>query len=202
MADLRFSEDDNFKNTEPTTYHGALAITKPPLSSNLIDIKFNTDTNLESNILSKPDVVQAVAIVHEMLHAEMYRKMLDAVKAAEINHENLNWTTWTYPEFVEFVESLENKYFGVFDFYSRFEWDTTTPSDAQHQLMANRYRNVIKEVLDDNFPSLSEGQKEALSWIGLDRADIVAWQLLTQEERDNINVIQRHILNGFSNECN
>jgi len=56
LADLKLSEDSNFRNTELTKYHDAIAITKPPLSSNLIEIKFNPDPNLESSILKTPDV--------------------------------------------------------------------------------------------------------------------------------------------------
>jgi len=67
--------------------------------------------------------------------------------------------------------------------------------------MADRYRDVVKEVLTDYDPSLNETEKEALSWIGLDSADIVAWQLLLPEERETINDLQREILNNYSNEC-
>ena len=97
---------------------------------------------------------------------------------------------------------MENKYFGIFDFYTRYEWNTANPNDAQHQLMADRYRDVIKEVLTHYDPILTPAQKEALSWIGLDRADIVAWQLLLPEERTRINELQREILNTYNNGCN
>ena len=177
-----------------------MAITNPPLSSNEIVITFNTDPSTSGNILTKPDVFKAVAMIHEIIHADMYRKMLDAVRDAEISGDNLNWTTWNNPtDFENFVESLQNKYFGIFDFYTRFEWNTSTPSDAQHQLMAEQYRNIIKQALTDYDPTLTEEQKEALSWIGLNEANIKAWQNLTQPERDVID--QTITQNTFPNGC-
>jgi hypothetical protein len=201
VADLRLSADNNFGDSNQD-YLNAMAITNPPLSSNEIVITFNADPSTSGNILTKPDVFKAVAMIHEIIHADMYRKMLDAVRDAEISGDNLNWTTWNNPiDFENFVESLQNKYFGIFDFYTRFEWNTSTPSGAQHQLMAEQYRNIIKQALTDYDPTLTEEQKEALSWIGLNEANIVAWQNLTQPERDVINQTITQIQNTFPNGC-
>src|SRR5690606_9954166 len=115
VAHLRFSADDNFASNETPNYHNAMAMTKPPMASNKIVIKFNTDPSTSGNMLNKPDVFKAVAMIHEILHAEMYRKMLDAVRAAEISGNNLNWANWTSEQFYnDFLNSLENKYFGIF----------------------------------------------------------------------------------------
>ena len=206
VADLRFSADDNFKSNREIKYHNAMAITDPPLASNLINITFNTDSQLNSNILTKPDVYKAVAMIHEILHAEMYRKMLDAVKTAEINQTTLNWTTWTSEEFYNnYLNSLENKYFGIFDYFTRYNYGIPTnenPNDWQHQQMAQHYRDIVKQALTDYDPALTEEQKDALSWIGLNTADIVAWQNLTPEEQTAINNLQTQIKNTFPNGCN
>ena len=205
VADLRFSANDNF-STDPEIepqYHNAMAITMPPLASNLINITFNTDTATTGNILKEPDVFKAVAMIHEILHAEMYRKMLDAVKTAEINQNNLNWRDWpNNTDFGDFIEALENKYFGIFDYYTRYDWDTSTPNNAQHQAMAQHYRDIIKQALTGYDPTLTEVQKDALSWLGLNSANIVAWQNLTPEERTAINDLQTQIRNTFPNGCN
>jgi hypothetical protein len=201
VADLRFTADDNFKSNETPSYHNAMAITKPPLANNVIKIKFNTDPSTSGNILEKPDVFKAVAMIHELIHADMYRKMLDAVKAAEINQTNLQWDTWpNNTDFEDFIESLENKYFGIFDFYTRFEWNTSNPSSAQHQLMADRYRNIIKQALTDYDSTLTDTQKEALSWIGLNDANVVAWQ--NYPNKTSITSTLVNIKNTFPNGCN
>jgi hypothetical protein len=205
IADLRFTTDDNFAINEEN-YTNAMAITKPPLTSNEIKIKFNTDPNTAGYILNKPDVFKAVAMIHEILHAEMYRKMLNAVRAAEISGNNLNWTNWTSEQFYnDFLNSLENKYFGIFDYFTRYNYGIpfgNNPNDYQHQQMAQHYRDVVKQALTDYDLTLTENQKEAISWIGLDTADIVAWQNLTPSERTAINNLQSQIQNTFSNGCN
>jgi hypothetical protein len=203
VADLRFTTDDNFSVNEDADYHNAMAITKPPLANNEIKIKFNTDPNTTGNILNKPDVFKAVSMIHEIIHAEMYRKMLDAVRAAEINQTSLNWRDWpNNTDFEDFIESLQNKYEGIFDYYTRYDWDTSTPNNAQHQAMASHYRNIVKQALTDYDPTLTDEQKEALSWIGLNEANIVAWQNLTPNERTAINSLQTQINNTSPNGCN
>jgi hypothetical protein len=206
IADLRFTTDDNFATNRETKYHNAMAITDAPISSNEIKRTFNTDINTSGDITNKPDVFKAVAMIHEILHAEMYRKMLDAVRAAEISGNNLNWTNWTSEQFYnDFLNSLENKYFGIFDYFTRYNYGIlvgSNPNDYQHQQMAQHYRDVVKQALTDYDPTLTATQKEAISWIGLDTADIVAWQILTPSERTAINNLQSQILNTFSNGCN
>ena len=202
VADLRFSADDNFHFNYPA-YPNAMAITAPPLASNLINITFNTDPTLNGNILTKPDIYKAVAMIHEILHAEMYRKMLDVVKTAEINQINLNWEDWPNDtDFGDFIEALENKYFGIFDYYTRYDWNTSTPNNAQHQAMAQHYRDIIKQALTDYDPALTEAQKEALSWLGLKDASIVAWQNLSDEEKNTVDNTLAQIKNTFPNGCN
>jgi hypothetical protein len=169
----------------------------------MINIDFNTDPSTSGNILNKPDVFKAVSLIHEVLHAEMYRKMLDAVRAAENNQTTLDWANdWTPIQFQQFVESLENKYFGIFDYYTRYDWDENASNNAQHQQMAQHYRDVVKHTLTDYDPNLTAAQKEALSWIGLNSANIVAWQNLTPIEKQTINNTIQNIQNIFPNGCN
>jgi hypothetical protein len=212
LATLRFTADNNFGNNNQD-YTNAMAITIPPLSSNEIIIAFNTDSNTSGNILDKPDVFKAVAMIHELLHVEMFRKMLDAVRAAEISGNNLNWANWTNEQFYyDFLDSLENKYFGIFDYFTRYKYGipvSNEPNDWQHQQMAQHYRNTIKKVLTDYDPTLTIAQKEALSWIGLNEANIKAWQNLdedpnldTQQEQNAITTLISQIKNTFTNECN
>jgi hypothetical protein len=206
VANLRFSADDSFStNPEFIKYHNAMAITSPPIDTNDIKITFNTDPNTTGNILDKPDVFKVVSMIHELLHAEMYRKMLDAVIAANINQTSLNWTDWSSADFYNnFLNSLENKYEGIFYYFTKYKYGVPTnqePNDYQHQQLAQYYRGVIKQALTDYDPTLTANEKEALSWIGLDSADIVAWQNLTPSERTTINQLQSQIQNSFPNGC-
>ncbi len=200
LADLKFSVDGDFKNTEPSKYHNAMAITKPPLINNKINIKFNTDPNTAGNILNQPDVFKAVAMIHEMLHAEMYRKMLDAMVAIEGTGATLDWTNFTREEFDNYLNTLENKYFGIWDYYVRYNDNDATPDNGQHQQMAEHYRDVVKQALTDYDPTLTEAQKEALSWLGLNEANIVAWQNYTN--KNAVEDTLTHIKNTYPNGCN
>ncbi|TXK74231.1 hypothetical protein [Mesonia sp. HuA40] len=72
---------------------------------------------------------------------------------------------------------MENKYFGIFDYFTRYNYGIpvgSNPNDYQHQQLAQHYRDIIKQALTDYDPSLTSAQKEALSWIGLNTADIKA----------------------------
>ena len=208
VANLRFGADENFSSNYETKYHNAMAITNPPLSSNEILIDFNTDPSTSGNILDKPDVFRAVAMIHEIIHAEMYRKMLDAMVEAEGQGTTLDWTDMNRFEFDQYLETLQNKYFGIWDYNVRYDDNDNTPDNGQHQQMAQHYRDIIKDALTDYDPTLTETQKNALSWIGLNEANVVAWQnidedpnLNTEDEQNAINYIINLIQNTFPNDC-
>lgn len=87
--------------------------------------------------------------------------MLDAVKATEISGNNLNWTNWTSEQFYnDFLDSLENKYFGIFDYFTRYKYSTDEPHEWQHQQMAQSYRNIVKQALTDYDSTLTAEQRK------------------------------------------
>src|SRR5699024_7636765 len=140
VADLMFTTDNNFSSNRDFKYHDALALTDPPHSSNLIKITFNTDPSINGYILGEPDVFKVVSFMHEVLHADMYRKMLDAIIDSDPQAGSLDWNT--QEEFDSFLKSLENKYFGIFDYYTRYNYGIpvgTEPNDWQHEQMAQAY---------------------------------------------------------------
>lgn len=202
VADLKFLTDENFSSNRAHKYHDALALTDPPYNSNLIEITFNTDFSTDGYIIEEPDVFKVVTLMHEVLHAEMYRKMLDALIASDPEASSLKWTTQA--QFDAFLNSLKNKYFGIFYYYTRFDFGIPTddePNEWQHQQMAQHYRDVIIEVLTDYDPSLTAQEKEDLSWLGLNEANIRAWQNMgSREQRKIINRIKQ-IRENFENEC-
>lgn len=140
--------------------------------------------------------------MHEVLHAEMYRKMLHAAKGAGIRDNTIDWEkNWTWQEFQDFNGTLEEMYFGIFDYYTRYEWKTDEPTDAQHQQMAQHYRETIAEALKEYDSELSKKDREDLAWIGLNEADIRAWQLVKPDERKRIKNSIGQIRKSSTNGC-
>tara|TARA_B110000093_G_scaffold103979_1_gene111755 strand:+ start:66 stop:332 length:267 start_codon:yes stop_codon:yes gene_type:complete len=80
---------------------------------------------------------------------------------------------------------------------------TKLQSNSSFILLLFIYNNdIIKQALTDYDPTLTDAQKDALSWIGLNSANIVAWQNLTSSERTTINSSISTIQNTFPNGCN
>jgi hypothetical protein len=70
----------------------------------------------------------------------------------------------------------------------RWKWNVPqgqSPSSAQHEAMAQHYRDIIKQALKEFDNSQTDEIYEALAWTGL--KNTVAWNNLTQTKRDSIN---------------
>lgn len=74
-------------------------------------------------------------------------------------------------------------------------------SSAQHQAVAQHYRNIIEQALREFDDSHPDELYEALAWIGLNSADIVAWQNLSPAQQQTINATIYNIQNTFENGC-
>jgi hypothetical protein len=134
-----------------STSPSASAVTYNPVNY-VIEIKFNT------NNLNRSKTSVARTFIHELIHAEMFRKLLSVAQQPEI--------PWTKA----FIESIRNDYEGISDYYLRWYFNLPEgqgPSDPQHQLMAQHKIDVIKNFLMEFDPFLTENEAEALSWDGL-----------------------------------
>lgn len=187
-ANLTLKTDDNFQSNQSSKYWTAGAITSQP-DNYMITITFNTDPNLSSSAQNFPSIILAVEFMHEMIHAEMYRKIL-----AHAQQPNIPWTT-------QFIHSLRNDFEGLADYYTRWWLELPPeqePTSAQHQLMAQHYINIMSDALsdyDDN--QNSQDFYEALAWIGL--KDTVAWD----DPATDQSSINTHIQNALQNApCN
>ena len=177
VAHLRFRYDENFKINQLEQYHNALAITEPPLgNTNVADyninITFNGDVNLTSSIHGKSKLIIAVSFIHEMIHAEIFRKMLSAAQFGNLDPVNM-----TPEQQVNFVNNLQNNFEGIWDYYVD-RWR----EDWGHQLMAQHYVDIIVSAIseyDNN--AHSQATYEALAWVGL--YDTIAWENLTTEQQ-------------------
>ncbi|MFN4764664.1 hypothetical protein ACKGJN_16155 [Gillisia sp. Q332] len=168
VANLKFGYDVNFSSNYDPRFWGGIAITNSP-ENYLIKIDFNGDPNLSSSIHGKPKLIIATSFMHEIIHAEMYRKML-----AVAQQPDLNFTQWYIQDpysFEDFNADLKFNFFGIWDYYTRYEWDVPPgqePSSPQHQQMAENYRNTIISAISeyDNYQH-TPSFYEALSWYGL-----------------------------------
>ncbi|SEA77275.1 hypothetical protein, partial [Psychroflexus halocasei] len=133
-----------------STYPNANAVTYEP-DNFMIEIKFNP------NKLERPSTDVARTFIHEIIHAEMYRKLLSVAQQGQI--------PWTE----SFIQSLRNDFPGLQDYYTRWWLDTNgqSPTNVQHELMAQHYRETISSFLMQFDNSLTQDQADALAWAGL-----------------------------------
>ncbi|MCL8009032.1 hypothetical protein M8845_16495 [Gelidibacter japonicus] len=134
-----------------STYPNATAVTEEP-NNYMIKILFNP------NELSRPKLDVARTMIHELIHAEMYRKLLEVAQ-----QPNIPWTR-------EFIHTLRNNYEGLADYYTRYWLELPlgqAPTDPQHEQMAEHFIDVIIQALKDIDNSLTDLQYKAIAWAGL-----------------------------------
>lgn len=125
----------------------------------------NFRVEIHSSLLnsSKGGIGVISTIIHEIIHARIL-----AVRQSEL------------------AENLKENYPGIYDYYQRYG-----PGKAQHELMAVHYRPLIKEIIQEVSPELSEEDCEALSWAGLYSTS--AWENLGRElQGDHKNRISKY----------
>lgn len=168
-------------------YQSANAVTIAPRNY-MINIMFNP------NNLSRPQLDIARTFIHELLHAEIYRKLLSCA-----NLPNININNYTNAQWQVYINNLKNDFPGLFDYYMRYQYNVPKGqliSDAQHQVMAQHYRQIIVEVLKQFDNNVHADQiYNSLAWIGLmgeGEVDMttglplipsVAWGKLPQDQR-------------------
>ncbi len=190
VANLRFSADENFQSNQTSDNWDALAITIPP-NNYLINIVFNKDNNLDNSTHNFPKIVLAVGLMHETVHAEMFRKLMSVAGNPNVNFNNLSDEDWG-----NFLINLMNEFPGVWDYFIRYEVNNSNPTSADHEQMEQHYITTMAGALSDyDDGNHSQAFYEALSWIGL--KETTAWDLLTATEQQNIETI---IQNAIDNE--
>lgn len=192
---LEFDNDFSIVNLKLSVgidpkYPNATAATYEPVNS-LIEIKFNP------NKLDTPQLDIARTFMHEMIHAEMYRKLL-----ALSGKNEIPWSP-------EFIESIRNNEKEIAEYYTRYKYNIPageSPSEPQHEYMAQRSRNIIIQTMKQFDNTKSDEVYNALAWIGLmggGEPDVVtglppqptaAWAATAQAERVKILEIYRNFI--------
>lgn len=165
-------------STLPSNYN---AKTIPP-SDFVITIQIN------ENKLSRPNLSIARTIIHETIHAEMFRKLLSILD----NGGDLDGLTRN-----QWIQKLANgDYPGIFDYYSDFG-----VGNMQHEQMAAHYITTISDQLEEFEPGHSQEVYDSLAWTGL--IDTVAWNSLSQSEKNAIVSTINNFHNSVGSEnCN
>jgi len=189
VLDLKISVDDRYGINHKDNL-GAQAITTIP-ANKTINIIFNNDPNLASNIMKFPQISIATNFIHEIIHAEINRQLSTASTDTNINPTKMSDSQWK-----SYVNNIKNDFPQMFGYYSKYVLKTATPSDFQHQYMADKYRGVIKEALKQYDKNLhNEDYYDALSWNGL--KNTAAWNKLSDTEKTKIlQTIQTIYKNG------
>lgn len=164
IAHLRLAGNSSLPNN-------IAARTYPP-EDWVVKIDFNT------NRLNRPPLDVARTFIHELIHAEIFRKLLMLSENSEI--------VWS----MNFIESMKDDFPGLYDYYMRWHVnapDGVPPGSTQHQMMAQHYRGVIKQVLEEFDDSHDDEVYEALAWVGL--RNTVAWNNLSAQEKSQHQTI-------------
>jgi len=166
--------------------------TYPPVHF-VTEIRFN-----KNSLASLSDLGVATVFAHEMIHAEIFRKMLSAAKIGSLE----NVSIMNALQQTNYVNSLKNNFPGLFDYYFKRYKPTWN-----HELMANHYRGIIADILQqfDN-SRLSRSTYEAVAWVGLGKLDkdvtTIAWDNLSQDEKTAINILIRDNFYNGPSTCN
>jgi hypothetical protein len=174
----------------------ATAVTNEP-NNYIITITFNP------NKLNRPKLDVARTMIHEIIHAEMYRKLLEVAR-----QPNIPWTE-------EFIHTLRNNYEGLADYYTRHWLELPLhqqPRDPQHELMAEHFIGIISKALKNVDNSLTDQQYRAIAWTGLKGTGgeldantglppnpTIAWSLVPLSERLLINSAYKDFSTSNSN---
>ncbi|KIC02659.1 hypothetical protein OA88_08140 [Flavobacterium sp. JRM] len=153
------------------------AETSPP-KNYMISITFN------SNNLGRPSLDVARTFIHEMIHAEMFRKLLSlSASNGEIDVTKLNQML------------TEHNYPGLYDYYSRFG-----VNGMQHEQMASHYRETIVSYLKAYDSSLTQEEYESIAWEGL--KETTTWNALSQTQKQKIADVYKQWLSKAGKACN
>lgn len=154
----------------------------------VITIAINSNSNIHGASY-RPNLMTAKTIAHEVIHAEMFRKLLSLAKQG-----NLNFSNWTRQQQIDFTLAIKNDFPGIYDYYRRHK-------DWQHEQMASHYRQTIADILKDFDNNQHQSQFYLdVAWEGLIKSNITSWTDLSLSEKDRIKKVLGDYINANKNE--
>ncbi|MGM0587606.1 MAG: hypothetical protein ACQETE_04255 [Bacteroidota bacterium] len=154
---------------------GDAAVTSAPSNTNeednyIITIRFNSNFNYDASYHNRNNLEIALSIVHEVIHAEFYRKLMSVAGTDDLDDVSK-----------QDIFNALGDYPGMVDYMSRYK-------DWQHNQMAAHYINKMSFYLSefDNY-NKSDQYYEDISWAGMREMDIQAWNELSSEEKQRID---------------
>lgn len=151
---------------------GTNALTRPP-------INYITEIVVNKDNLNRPDLSIARTIIHETIHAEMFRKLL-SLSSNNGNIDPIKLRTMLN----------ENNFPGIFEYYTNYGIN-----GFQHEQMAAHYRSNMIAMLKDYKSNYPESVYEALSWVGL--MNTKAWNNLSSSKKYSIGMINSRFNAGY-----
>lgn len=196
---LKFVVVPNISSTTPGTI--IAAVTESP-SNYVTAIKFNN----EYLNMGFSDLTYARTMIHESIHAEMFRKLLSLSQTPNFNLSS------------ETIKEMEKNFNGIYDYFTRYFYNEYVETfnadqdlfnkkqkyfegqmiDWQHQMMATHYIKTMSKMLYD----FCEGeytleQCEMFSFSGL--MTTVAWNDVKNKEE--VKSLINQIMNNGSKKC-
>lgn len=153
----------------------------------VIEIKIN-----KLYLNNRPNLDIARTFAHEIIHAELYRKMLSLAQNGKLPGSNSSQEVQ-----VKYIESMRDDFPGLYDYYQARNPDKT--KDWEHNMMGEHYRDAIIDVLKKYDPNQTNEFYDALSWAGL--KGTVSWNALKEDERSRLNNILSVFLKKGGEEC-
>lgn len=167
--------------------------TSPNSPNFVITVRLNNN-NTNSGVDKRPNLLIAKTIAHEVIHAEMYRKLLSVLDSGG----SFDGVTRQ-----DVLDALSNGDFpGMYDYFRRHK-------NWQHQQMATHYRESLARILQEYNTGVAVPNNQQpsqfymdLSWEGLRYPSIHTWSSLPQTEKDRIDdVISDYISDNLNQTC-
>jgi hypothetical protein len=168
------------------------AYTRAP-ENYIIDIVLNGNPIKDASYQKRPNLLVAKTIIHEVIHAEMFRKLLSVLD----NGGNIDGVTRQ-----NVLDALDGNFPGMYDYFRRHK-------NWQHQQMATHYRETLARILQeyDTGIFVPDNQQPLqlymdLAWEGLRYPNIHTWTSLSQTEINRIDgVIADYISDNPNETC-
>lgn len=164
------------------------AQTNPPDSNNIIEITINNNPTHPNGINAQPNLFLCQTIMHEIIHAELFRRIIEALGSNFDGVQNLT-----------IVNALEHSDYQVLAGYfaaNKF-WS--------HNYMAEQFRKAIGRVTQEfatGTPVVGNPENiyTLYAWRGLDLTNVVSWYTIPPPIQNEIHDTIDDYINNHSNE--